>query len=95
LISRRRFLSTVVIVSAGGTAASGVGAFSIEEPAASLTGQYHAARDAACGGSSAYHEKVLADLRALIAGHDLADDEKQEILTQATCPLCGCPVASS
>jgi hypothetical protein len=97
VISRRRFLSYTILSSGGVMAsASAARAFSIEEPAASLAGEYHAARAAACSSAtSAFHAQVLAEVRAALAGQQLPEAEQQKVLAQATCPLCGCPVANS
>jgi hypothetical protein len=97
VISRRRFLSCTILASGGVMASASVArAFSIEEPAASLAGEYHAARAAACSSAtSAFHAQVLADVRAALAGQQLPKAEQQQVLAQATCPICGCPVAGS
>jgi len=96
MMDRRRFLLSSVALPLGlvGAAAS-ARAFSIEEPAVSLTHEYQAAKAAACGGSQAYHQKVLADLRALLNGENVQDAAAQQRLAQATCPLCGCSLVES
>src|SRR5512132_2192757 len=70
VISRRRFLSCTILAFGGLMASAPVArAFSIEEPAASLAGEYHAARAAACSSAtSAFHARVLADVRSALAG---------------------------
>lgn len=95
-VSRRGLLTKGSLLAAAGLAggASAARAFSLEEPAAQLIDEYHAARAAACGDSGSYHQQVLADVRALLQGRDLPVEDKQRIEAQATCPLCGCPVAS-
>jgi hypothetical protein len=97
VISRRRLLSCTIAASGGLIAsAPAARAFSIEEPAASLAGEYHAARAAAClSATSAFHARVLADVRATLVGQRLPEAEQQKILAQTTCPICGCPVAGS
>jgi hypothetical protein len=97
VISRRRFLSCTVAASGGLMAsASAARAFSVEAPAASLASEYHAARAAACSSAtSAFHARVLAEVRAALAGQQLPEAEQQKVLAQTTCPLCGCPVANS
>jgi hypothetical protein len=97
VISRRRFLRRTVAASGALIASTAAArAFSIEEPAANLAGEYHAARAAACSSApSAFHAQVLADVRAALAGQHLPEAEQQKVLAQATCPLCGCPVADS
>jgi hypothetical protein len=97
VISRRRFLSCSILASGGVMAgAPAARAFSIEEPAASLAGEYHAARAAACSSStSAFHARVLADVRSALAVQHLSETEQQQVLAQTTCPICGCPVAAS
>jgi hypothetical protein len=94
VISRRRLLSCTIAASGGLIAsASAVRAFSVEEPAPSLAGEYHAARAAACSSAtSAFHAQVLADVRSALAGQHLSEAEQQQVLAQTTC---GCPVAAS
>ena len=57
VISRRQLFSCTIVASGGLIAsASAARAFSIEEPAANLAGEYHAARAAACSSAtSAFH----------------------------------------
>jgi prolyl-tRNA editing enzyme YbaK/EbsC (Cys-tRNA(Pro) deacylase) len=97
VISRRRFLSCTILASGGVMAStSAARAFSIEEPAASLVVEYHAARAAACSSAtSAFHTRVLTEVRAALAGQQLSEAERQQVLAQTTCPICGCPIAGS
>jgi hypothetical protein len=97
VISRRRLLCRAVAASGGLIASASLArAFSVEEPAASLASEYHAARAAACSSTtSAFHAQVLAEIRAALAGQQVPEAEQQKVLAQATCPLCGCAVAKS
>jgi hypothetical protein len=96
MISRRQLLTGTALASAALGAGVGTArAFGIEEPAVSLADQYRAARAACVAGSQTYHEKVLADVLALIDGQELPDDERRRIVAGATCPLCGCSLAAS
>jgi hypothetical protein len=97
VISRRRFLCRTVVASGGLMATASVArAFSVEEPAASLVGEYHAARAAACSSATnAFHSQVLAEIRAALSGGQLPQAEQEKVLAQAKCPLCGCPVSTS
>jgi hypothetical protein len=94
VLSRRRFLWSTALASAGLTAgATAARAFALEEPAAGTIAEMRAGA-AACAAASPYHAQVLADVRALLSGRDLPDEERKQMLAQATCPLCGCRVAS-
>jgi hypothetical protein len=94
-MSRRKLLTAGAAVSTAGLLGglSPVRAFSIEEPSADLDHSYQAARAAACAAPDAYHRKLLLDIRALLSGQKLAQSEKRRIETEASCPLCGCPLA--
>lgn len=95
MIDRRRFLRTTALASAGTLAgAAAARAFGFEEPTASVSGEYQAAR-LACVAGDASHAQLLAELRGRLDGLALSDEQKQQVLDQATCPLCGCRISST
>ena len=68
VLSRRRFLWSTALASAGLTAgAAAARAFALEEPAAGTIAEMRAGA-AACAAASPYHAQVLADVRALLSG---------------------------
>ncbi|MBK8175763.1 MAG: hypothetical protein IPK66_11010 [Rhodospirillales bacterium] len=94
MLSRRRFLSTTALTPLGILAGISTSkAFVVEQPAASLTAEYKAARLACTAGPA--HAAALADLRASLAATNLTDEQRQAFLAQAVCPICGCPLAAS
>lgn len=95
LVSRRMLLSTVALGGAAvgiGLSASKARAFSLEEPSRALADQYLAARSACSARGDASHSQRIAGLRAQLAAAHMPDDQQQQIIAGATCPLCGCPL---
>ncbi|MFO1113010.1 MAG: hypothetical protein U1E38_07375 [Rhodospirillales bacterium] len=95
LISRRMLLSTAALGSAGigfGLSASKAQAFSLEEPSRPLAEQYLAARSVCSGRGDASHSRMIADLRAQLAGAHVPAEQQQQIISGAICPFCGCPL---
>ena len=95
MLSRRRFLCSTALASAGLAAGAGAArAFSIEEGSAGIAAQVHEAK-LACQISQAFHAQLLEDARAAIDGRrGLSQEERAQLLAAVTCPICGCPIAS-
>ena len=87
MFNRRRFLSTASIfglAAAGGTAAR---AFQLQEATPEQSSLYAAAT--ACRQDS-FHDQVIQELEAAMAGRPLPDVEKLELKQALSCPFCGC-----
>jgi hypothetical protein len=96
MLNRRRFLSSTALASAGLVAGVGAAwAFSVEDASAGLTSEYHTARVAACRAQSAYHARLLANVRSELDASPLSDEEKRQLAAQAVCPLCGCRISET
>ena len=92
MLNRRRFLSTASLVglaAAGGQAAR---AFQLQEATPQQSSLYLAG--AACRQDS-FHDQVIQDLEAALAGRPLTDAEKQDIKQAFSCPFCGCSLGKS
>lgn len=91
MLDRRRFLATLPLA---GTAllfgATRAFAFRPEES----TLDQHSLYLSACQ-RNPYHEQLVQDLEAALAGRPLADAEKESIRQALRCPVCGCPAARS
>lgn len=46
-------------------------------------------------GTSAYHERLIAEVEKALDGRKLSDEERKIVLAQLTCPACGCQVMAS
>lgn len=91
-VSRRRFLtsSALVGVCAGALLLPGrptMAALKLSP----MDAETHAAYRSACGGPEvrAYHDQLLAEARAKLAG-SMSAQELDQALTALTCPICGC-----
>ncbi len=87
MLNRRRFLSAasfVGLATAGGSASR---AFQLQEATPEQSSVYLSA--AACRQDS-FHDQVIQELEAAMAGRPLTDVEKQEIKQSLSCPFCGC-----
>lgn len=94
VISRRRFLSTTALASAGlGIGTSAANAFSVEQTSGSVASTYHAGL--ACARSSAYHAQLLVDAEAILNGEKLSADERKVRIASLTCPICGCALSNA
>lgn len=94
VISRRRFLSTSALASAGlGIGASAAHAFTVEEMNGDVAATYHAGL--ACARSSAYHAQLLVDAEAILDGEHLSAEERQVRIASLVCPICGCALSNA
>ena len=95
MISRRRFLSSTALASAGlGIGASVAQAFTLEQADGTVSTAYHAAA-LACTNGGSYHAQVIADAKATLEGEHLTLEQRHERLASLVCPLCGCPLAGA
>jgi len=91
-LSRRGFLST--------TALAGAGLFAGARAASALTlapmdAEAHRLFMDRCKiKGDAYHQSLLAEAKAKLSG-TVSEKEMQAALAGLTCPVCGCPVATS
>jgi hypothetical protein len=91
MISRRRFLHSSTIATAGlGLGASAAQALTLEEASRDVAASYHAS--IACSRGSAYHAQLLVDARAIVQGEPLSSKEREARIASLTCPICGCPL---
>lgn len=89
MISRRRFLCSSTIATAGlGIGASAAQAFTLEEASRDVTASYHASL--ACSRSNAYHTRLLVDAEAILQHETLTPEEREARIARLTCPICGC-----
>jgi hypothetical protein len=91
-LTRRRLLACVPAAALGVAAARPAAALSLE-PATAATRDLIANRCST--GHAAYHQELMAELRSRLAeqGVEIDDRTFAADLQQATCPLCGCPLA--
>ena len=91
-VSRSRFLTS--------SALAGIGAGAVLLPGrpakaalklSPMDAETHAAYRNACGGPEvrAYHDQLLAEARAKLAG-SMSAQELDQALAVLTCPICGC-----
>jgi hypothetical protein len=91
-VSRRRFLTSSALAGAGAGALLLPGRQAKAAlKLAPMDAETHAAFKNACGGPDvrAYHEQLLADARAKLAG-TMSEKEIDATLAALTCPICGC-----
>ena len=95
MISRRRILQALGLPAVGVAALAAwprsSRAFSLEQAADDVDGLY--ARAKACAsGENAYHQQLVAEVKAMLAERNatVSDDEIRLAVAQTTCPLCGC-----
>lgn len=94
MISRRRFLSSSALASAGlGFGATAAQAFSLERVEGDVAATYHAGL--ACGRSSAYHAQLLVDAQAILQGESLSPEQRRERIASLSCPICGCSLSDA
>ena len=91
-VSRRRFLSTSALAGMGAGALLLAGRQARAALKLSpMDAETHEAYRNACGGPEvrAYHEQLLAEARAQLAG-TMSAKELDAALAALTCPICGC-----
>jgi hypothetical protein len=95
LITRRRLLSTTIIACSGAAAlvagARAARALSLETMSPETRRLYLSACTTQDG---TYHRQLVAEVRQTL--HNRASEaEIEAAIASATCPVCGCPIATS
>ena len=90
-LSRRQLLSAWTVLAAG-VAARPASAITTD----TLSPTARAAYLAACSEREQdFHRQLIADIEGTLKERRLSDSERQQILAEATCPICGCPLVRS
>lgn len=86
MLNRRRFLSTASILGLAAAGGSAVRAFQLQNATPEQTSLY---LSAGCR-QDTFHDQVIQELEAAMAGRPLTEAEKQEVKQTLSCPFCGC-----
>ncbi len=92
-MDRRRFLLSTVALGAAGTIAGASRSLALStEPMDAQTEAIYLSACQAPGSINPYHRQLLDNLMAVLRGKPQAELEAR--LSAATCPICGCGIAS-
>lgn len=94
-MTRRRFLSTTALAGAGAVAflaaSRSAWAFTVAPKNAEAENLY---LQACSGKDGAYHRQLVAEVKDRLQGR-FSDQQIESAIASMTCPICGCPIATS
>jgi hypothetical protein len=91
ILSRRHLLSAWTVLGAG-LAARPASALTLDTLSPSATALY---LDGCRAREQDFHKQLMAEVEATLKEKQVSEADRERILAETTCPLCGCPLFAS